>query len=141
MTRFRLALNAQDPFVVHLQFAISLWRARRACARIQAALGRTELAEVTLTLHLGSDLLATASLPCGTIGDALQGEPVSMAGLRAAHGLVEALWDLGPVFAPGPPERGFILHASLLTLGVTQALRVVYDDTSHAVRGGVIHGC
>ncbi|WHT22538.1 hypothetical protein N8J89_16180 [Crossiella sp. CA-258035] len=132
------APTAADPFVIHFQFRIALWRARRGCARIESALAATRLPEVSLTLHLGTELIATVSLPCGTLGAALAGTPDVTSRLNAAWELVEALADLEPVFALGPPQHGNLLHAGVRTLGVTQALREVYDGApGPAWRGGL----
>ncbi|MCK2240977.1 MULTISPECIES: hypothetical protein [unclassified Crossiella] len=134
MNPTRLAPTAEDPFSIDFQFAVPTWRVVRASARIQDAVAHMDLDEAILTLHVGLDVLITVTLPCGTIGEALRGGPKMEEVLRAASRFVEATYDLEPVFVVGPPDRGTLVDARLLTVGRTQILRVVYHDTAEVNR-------
>lgn len=134
-------VSAADPFAVHLQFRIALWRAQRARTRIEAALAHVGMDEVALALHLGEILVVTVSLPCGTIGEALRGTPAAIAGLRGAWYLANRLVDLEPVFANGTPGHGELVHAAVLTLGDTRVLREIFIGGADTfVGGGFVDG-
>ncbi|MBP2477585.1 hypothetical protein JOF53_006457 [Crossiella equi] len=132
-------LVAAQPFHTHIQFAIPMWCAQHAGLRIEAALRRIALTELTFTQHIGDHVLSTLSLPCGTIGEAFRGELPAYLGFRAAYELVEGLHDLGPVFAEGPPRRGVVVRTFTQRFGIAQALRVVYDDTQASANGATHH--
>lgn len=117
-------LTAHDPFVVHLQFRLPLWRIQRGYRRIAAALHRSRLPGTVLTITLADEVFATISLPGGTIQQALRGEPPATAALQTACQLADTLKDLDPVIvdAPGPAP---VINTSFNDLGHHHVARVI----------------
>lgn len=100
-TRSSRRLAADDPFVVHIQFRLPSWRAQRSHRRLAAAVRRARV-PATLTLAVTDVVVATVSVPAGTIRQALRGEPAATEALNAVGRLAEILRDLDPVLVDAP---------------------------------------
>lgn len=117
-------LTAHDPFVIHLQFRLPLWRVQRGHRRIAAALHRNCVPGTALTITLADEVFATISLPGGTIQQALRGEPAATAALQTAHYLADTLRDLDPVIVDAPMPAP-VINTSVIDIGQHQVVRVI----------------